>query len=84
MSLNFEWDHAKAEANWNNHGVSFQLATTVFKDAFAFEFVEDREDYGEDRLMIIGMSQGAVLLYVVYTERGRGYPHHFSAKGDET
>jgi uncharacterized DUF497 family protein len=69
MKLEFEWHDAKAEANWQTHGVSFELAATVFKDPFAIEFVDDREDYGETRIIILGMSEEQVLLFVVYTER---------------
>jgi uncharacterized DUF497 family protein len=47
MELEFEWHKAKAEANWIAHGVRFELATTVFKDPFAYERLDDREDYGE-------------------------------------
>jgi uncharacterized protein len=44
MKLEFEWHRAKAEANLRTHGVSFGLAKTVFKDPFAIELVDDRED----------------------------------------
>jgi uncharacterized protein len=67
--LAFDWDDAKAAANLQAHGVSFELAKTVFKDPFAIEFLDDREDYGEDRFVIIGMAEGQVLLFVAYTER---------------
>jgi len=69
MKLKFEWDRAKAEANWKKHGVSFELATTVFRDAFAIEYLDEREDYGEARFVLIGMAEGQVLLCVVHTER---------------
>jgi putative transcriptional regulator len=49
--------------------VSFGLAKTVFKDPFAIELVDDREDYGEERFVIVGMAEGHVLLFVAYTER---------------
>ena len=51
------------------HGVSFDLAKTVFNDPFAIERLDDREDYGEERFVLIGMAEGHVLLYVAYTER---------------
>ena len=51
------------------HGVSFELGKTVFKDPFAIERFDDREDYGEERFVIIGMAEGHVLLFVAYTER---------------
>jgi uncharacterized DUF497 family protein len=69
MKLELEWHDAKAEANWRDHGVSFELAKTVFNDPFAIERVDDREDYGEERFIIIGMAEGHILLFVAYTER---------------
>ena len=67
--MDFEWDDAKAKANWNAHGVSFELARTVFGDPFAIERLDDRQDYGEQRFIIIGMAEGQVILFVAYTER---------------
>jgi len=69
MELEFGWHDAKAEANLQAHGVSFDLAKTVFKDPFAVERLDDREDYGGERFVIIGMAEGHVVLYVAYTER---------------
>jgi uncharacterized DUF497 family protein len=68
MSDAFEWDEAKAAENYAKHGVSFEMATKVFRDPFAIERRDDREDYGEDRFILI-TAQGAVLT-VVYTEKG--------------
>ena len=67
--MEFEWHDAKAAANLRSHGISFELARTVFKDPFAIERLDDRRDYGEERLVIIGMAEGNILLYVAYTER---------------
>lgn len=52
-----------------SHGVSFDLAKTVFKDPFAVERLDDRADYGEQRYVIVGMAEGQLLLFVAYTER---------------
>jgi len=49
--------------------VRFELATTVFRDPFAIEWIDDREEYGEERFVMLGMAEGQVLLYVAYTER---------------
>ncbi len=68
--MEFEWHEAKAQANWQTHGIRFELARTVFKDPFAIELFDDRRDYGEERFIVIGMAAGQVLLFVVYTERG--------------
>jgi uncharacterized DUF497 family protein len=67
--LEFDWHDAKADANLQSHGVSFDLAMTVFRDPFAVERLDDREDYGEERFVIIGMAEGNVVLFVAYTER---------------
>lgn len=69
MELKFEWHRGKAEANFRTHGVSFDLAKTVFKDPFAIERLDDREDYGEERFVIVGMAEGNILLLVAYVER---------------
>jgi uncharacterized DUF497 family protein len=69
MKLEFEWHQAKAEANWRAHGVSFDLAKTVFRDPFAIERLDDRADCGEERFVMIGMAEGSILLFVAYTER---------------
>ncbi len=69
MKLEFEWDNAKAKANFRRHGVSFDLAKTVFKDPFAIERIDDREDHDEERFVIIGVAEGKVLLFVAYAER---------------
>jgi len=67
--LKFEWDEAKAKSNFKVHGVGFELAKTVFDDAFALDRIDDREVYGEERFVIIGMTEAQVLLFVAYTER---------------
>ncbi|MGA3023241.1 MAG: BrnT family toxin [Bryobacteraceae bacterium] len=69
MKLEFEWHDAKAAASLRVHGVSFELARTVFKDAFAIERLDDRADYGEERFVSIGMAEGGVVLFVAYSER---------------
>ena len=44
MNLKFGWDKSKASGNYAKHGVSFNLAKGVFKDPFAVEFLDDRQD----------------------------------------
>ena len=77
----FEWDDAKAAQNYADHGVTFDLAKRVFRDPFAIERLDDREDYGEDRYVIIGMVDGRVLC-VVHTLRN-GTIRIISARGAE-
>jgi uncharacterized protein len=63
----FTWDETKAAANYAKHGVSFETAIEIFADPFAIERLDDREDYGEERFILIGMAEGAILT-VVYAE----------------
>lgn len=65
----FEWDIAKASRNWRHHGVTFDQAAKALVDPFAVEWIDEREDYGEERTNLLGMCDG-VLLHVTYTERG--------------
>lgn len=36
---------------------------------FAIERLDDREEYGEERFVVIGMAEGNSLLFVAYSER---------------
>jgi len=76
----FEWDDAKAAENLRAHRVSFEEATLAIGDPFAIESLDLREAYSEERIVLIGMSQGQ-LLTVVYTERGCPPAHHFCTEG---
>jgi len=64
----FEWDDAKATSNEEKHGVSFMQAREVCRDPFAIELLDDREAYGEECYILIGMSMSGVLV-VVHTDR---------------
>jgi uncharacterized DUF497 family protein len=65
----FQWDDRKAAKNYAKQGVRFEAARDIPKDVFAIEQIDDRADYGGERLTIIGMVN-ARLLFVVYTRRG--------------
>jgi uncharacterized DUF497 family protein len=66
----FEWDDRKAVDNYTQHGVSFEVAREAFNDPFAIERLDDREAYGEERYVLIGMVEEH-LLFVAYTLRVR-------------
>jgi uncharacterized DUF497 family protein len=67
---NFEWDDKKAARNYAKHGVTFYQAIKAFRDHFAIEQIDEREDYGEERINLIGKC-GGIVLHVTYTERGK-------------
>ena len=69
MSLEFEWDGAKATANFRKHRVAFDEALSVFADPLARIFDDPDHSEGEVREIIIGFSTKPRLLVVGFTER---------------
>lgn len=64
--MEFEWDPEKRRTNLLRHGVDFEAAKKIF-DFFVFQKLDDREDYGEERWIAIGLADGREL-YVVYSD----------------
>ncbi len=64
----FEWDENKNSRNIDKHGIDFNDAITIFDDDERIEAIDDRNDYGEERIQVIGESKPGILL-VVYTWR---------------
>ena len=69
MSLEFEWDPAKAAENQRTHGVTFEEAATVFGDPLARIFDDPEHSSDEPREIIVGYSDKQRLLLVSFTER---------------
>lgn len=80
--MRFTWDPAKSDANLAARGFDFEFATLIFSGP-TLEREDSRVDYGERRMVAIGLAQG-VALTVVYTDsRHRGRPrasHHISTQ----
>lgn len=64
--MEFDWDPDKNRRNLLGHGVDFQDAIRVF-DSPTLERWDDREDYGEDRWLAVGLVDG-IELTVTYTD----------------
>ena len=79
----FEWNDRKASENYSKHGVTFELARFVFRDAFAIENFDGRESHGEARYTVIGMVESRLLL-VAYTMRGGTIPYYHGARSRTT
>jgi uncharacterized DUF497 family protein len=69
MELTFEWNEAKAKANFGKHKVSFEEAKTVFDDPFLMTFPDPEHSHGEQRYLDIGSSSKRRVLVVIHTER---------------
>ncbi len=68
MLLLFEWDENKNQKNIAKHGIDFNDAITVFDDDDRIEARDGRNDYGEERIQVIGEAKPGVLM-AVYTWR---------------
>ena len=65
--MRFEWDEAKSETNLKERGFDFAFASLIF-DGLTVEVEDRRRDYGERRVVAIGIADG-LHLTVVYTDR---------------
>ncbi len=62
----FTWDTAKYESNLIKHGFDFADAEIVFNGP-TFTYEDDRLDYGEQRLITLGLL-GPIVVSIVHTE----------------
>jgi uncharacterized DUF497 family protein len=66
--MRFEWDETKRRSNLKRHGFDFLDAERIFASE-TFSLQDDRFDYGEIRVLTIGILSGRVVA-VVHTQRG--------------
>jgi uncharacterized protein len=64
--MRFEWDETKNKSNQRNHGLDFIEARRVFTPSL-FVDIDDREDYGEERYIGLGLLDGRVVV-VIFTQ----------------
>ena len=65
-----EWDEDKRASNLRKHGLDFNGLLELFENETATQ-IDDRFEYGEDRLLTFGLLNGEVLA-VVHTEEEKG------------
>jgi uncharacterized protein len=65
----FSWDAAKALSNLKKHGVSFEEASSVFRDPLAVDWEDPEHSQLEYRCKRVGLSQKGRLLIVAYAPR---------------
>jgi len=64
--MKFEWDQQKNQANIAKHDLDFGDALRIFRLPLRIS-LDERENYGEDRWIGIGILDGRVVV-VVFTE----------------
>ena len=67
MNYNFEWDRNKARKNLSKHKISFEGATSVFKDERAISIADEEHSEEEERWLTIGMDEVTRTLVVIHT-----------------
>ncbi len=65
--MRLDWDQRKSTRNFRERGFDFEFATLIFAGP-TLERDDTRRDYGERRVIAIGLAQG-IALTVVYTDR---------------
>jgi len=67
MMYHFDWDPVKARSNLADHKVSFQLATTLFRDPLAITVYDEEHSEGEERWATLGQAENGQYLVVIHT-----------------
>jgi uncharacterized DUF497 family protein len=65
--VTFDWDPKKSDENFAQRGFDFAFAALVFASTYV-EFDDTRRDYGERRVIALGVADG-IPLTVVFTDR---------------
>ena len=69
MSMEFEWDPAKARINLGKHGISFDEAASAFLDPMALSGPDPDHSSTESRYVTFAYSRLGQLLAISHTYR---------------
>ena len=67
MNYNFEWDKTKAKSNLQKHKISFETASSIFRDKKAISISDEEHSEDEERWLTIGMDEVTRTLVVIHT-----------------
>jgi uncharacterized DUF497 family protein len=65
--VRFSWDTAKSDVSFRDRGFDYAFASLIF-EAATLEREDTRRDYGERRVIAVGLAAGLELT-VCYTDR---------------
>jgi conserved hypothetical protein len=80
IGMNVTWDEAKNLSNQKKHGVSFEEAETVFYDDDSVLFDDPDHSVGEERFLIIGVTDTEKLCIVSHCYRDEDVIRIISAR----
>jgi uncharacterized protein len=64
MQFDFEWDSRKAKSNISKHQISFERATTIFRDPNILSIPDEEHSESEERWITMGLDESGVLLVI--------------------
>ncbi len=67
MRYNFGWDTRKAKSNFRKHRITFERATTIFRDPNLISIPDDKHSELEDRWLTMGLDANGALLIISHT-----------------
>jgi uncharacterized DUF497 family protein len=62
MRYDFEWDIRKAKSNLRKHKLSFDRATTIFRDPNLLSIPDEEHSESEERWITMGLDETGMLL----------------------
>ncbi|MGO9777262.1 MAG: BrnT family toxin [Terracidiphilus sp.] len=68
--------------NRRKHGLSLAVGIDALEDPYRDSWIDDRFDYGEERIVTLGLSKEGIL-YVVSTDWGENWTRIISVRGAE-
>ena len=66
--MRYVWDPAKDAINQRKHGLSLADGIPALEDPLRVSWMDERFDYGEERVTTLGMGRRSKVLYIASTE----------------
>lgn len=70
MRYDFEWDTRKAKSNSGKHRITFERATTIFRDPNLISIPDNEHSETEERWLTMGLDENGILLVISHTFEG--------------
>jgi uncharacterized protein len=62
----FDWDEAKADLNARKHGLTFEFASSIFRDPHLLTVADLEHSESEERWFSTGIARNGLLISVAY------------------
>ncbi len=69
MHYDFESDIRQTKSNFHKHSISFERASTIFRDPNVLSIPDDEHNESEERRLTIGLDENGLLLVISHRFR---------------